>query len=582
MTRFRLLPTVLAAALLLAVVASAAPSVAASDAPPANDGEASKPLPGVALAETLATATGIAITPMLGVSAVGAWRYWKSPQEARAALPWFCSPWLWGPGLFFTLMLVLKEPLLGAVPPLKKPVDALEVLENKASAIVATPAVIPMFLQSFGAVTALAVLQGGTTDLPLAVAGTAISIPGPLAAFGYGVAVALFMVAFVVIWLAFHAINILILLSPFGFLDMLLRSIKFFVLAVLVIATWISPWLGAAFALLILLVSIPIAAWSLRLAWFGSVVSWDFLTRRHRSVPEAGAPVAAFTANGGLGVPGRAWGTLQLAEEELTFTYRPWMVLRSRTVRLSARQTRLEKALICPLVRDTTSEEAPLLFRLPPRYRTHEAGLAVTLGATEVADAGAVRGLKAIGAWIREMTSSSLDKTRPDDRRRTDAEGGGPRGLLGPPAARRGRRVGLRDRRIGQQLVPDHREAPVQPTELGLRPGVDCALPDDGGGGLSRAARRPAPARRSAGAGRGAATAFLVQLALNGLWSILFFGLQSPGLALVEILLLWCAIGITVKRFAALSRPAAFLLLPYWAWVSFAAVLNGSIWWLNR
>ena len=82
--------------------------------------------------------------------------------------------------------------------------------------------------------------------------------------------------------------------------------------------------------------------------------------------------------------------------------------------------------------------------------------------------------------------------------------------------------------------------------------------------------------------GRLAVVLFGAQLALNGLWSLLFFGLQSPGLALAEILLLWLAIGATVRQFALLSKSAAALLLPYWAWVSFAAVLNAAFWWLNR
>lgn len=81
---------------------------------------------------------------------------------------------------------------------------------------------------------------------------------------------------------------------------------------------------------------------------------------------------------------------------------------------------------------------------------------------------------------------------------------------------------------------------------------------------------------------RAAKIAFFVQLALNGLWSIIFFGLHQPGFALLEILILWVAIGATVRAFTRLSKPAAGLLLPYWAWVSFATVLNASIWWLNR
>lgn len=79
-----------------------------------------------------------------------------------------------------------------------------------------------------------------------------------------------------------------------------------------------------------------------------------------------------------------------------------------------------------------------------------------------------------------------------------------------------------------------------------------------------------------------ALTLFAVQLALNGLWSILFFGMRSPGLALVEIVLLWLAIVGTIWSFWRVEPLAGVLLLPYWAWVSFASVLNGSLWWLNR
>ena len=79
-----------------------------------------------------------------------------------------------------------------------------------------------------------------------------------------------------------------------------------------------------------------------------------------------------------------------------------------------------------------------------------------------------------------------------------------------------------------------------------------------------------------------ALAAFALQLALNGIWSILFFGMQAPGWALVEIILLWIAIGVTAVLFWRISPLAGALLLPYWGWVSFAAVLNASLWWLNR
>jgi benzodiazapine receptor len=79
-----------------------------------------------------------------------------------------------------------------------------------------------------------------------------------------------------------------------------------------------------------------------------------------------------------------------------------------------------------------------------------------------------------------------------------------------------------------------------------------------------------------------ALTLFAIQLALNALWSYLFFGLHNPFLATIEIVLLWLMIYETYAQFSKINKIAGYLLLPYLAWVSFATVLNISIWWLNR
>lgn len=80
---------------------------------------------------------------------------------------------------------------------------------------------------------------------------------------------------------------------------------------------------------------------------------------------------------------------------------------------------------------------------------------------------------------------------------------------------------------------------------------------------------------------RGALTLFLLQLALNALWSVLFFGLKSPLLALVDIAALLAAIVATIAVFRPISPAAAWLMTPYLAWVAFAAILNAAIWRLN-
>ena len=77
---------------------------------------------------------------------------------------------------------------------------------------------------------------------------------------------------------------------------------------------------------------------------------------------------------------------------------------------------------------------------------------------------------------------------------------------------------------------------------------------------------------------RRALSLFMLQLFLNSLWSIIFFGLHSPGWAFLEILLLAAAIIWTMVAFSKISRTATYLLVPYIAWVTFAAYLNLAIW----
>ena len=74
---------------------------------------------------------------------------------------------------------------------------------------------------------------------------------------------------------------------------------------------------------------------------------------------------------------------------------------------------------------------------------------------------------------------------------------------------------------------------------------------------------------------------FFVQLILNVLWPVAFFGLKSPLLGLIDIVLLWIAILLTIQNFLKVSKMAGFLLLPYLLWVGFAALLNFSLWILN-
>lgn len=85
----------------------------------------------------------------------------------------------------------------------------------------------------------------------------------------------------------------------------------------------------------------------------------------------------------------------------------------------------------------------------------------------------------------------------------------------------------------------------------------------------------PSPARRRA------VLLWFAQLALNALWSPVFFGMEAPGAALVIVVVLWLAIAATIFACARIDRIAAWLLVPYLAWVSYATALNAAIVVLN-
>ena len=86
----------------------------------------------------------------------------------------------------------------------------------------------------------------------------------------------------------------------------------------------------------------------------------------------------------------------------------------------------------------------------------------------------------------------------------------------------------------------------------------------------------PASSARTLGLGL-----FLFQLALNLAWSYIFFRRHAIGAAAIEVAVLWCSIGATTIPFSQVSPVAASLMVPYWAWVTFASILNATIWRLN-
>ena len=352
-------------------------------------------LPGVALTQGITEITGVAISPLLGVSSVGAWRYWKTPAAGRASLPWYAQPWAWGTGLALLALCFLKDSLGTAVPGvLKKPFDMVELFENKASALVASGAFVPLVAQEM-----VKHLQ----------AERALEVPvASIAALGFAgidaawLIVPAAVIAFLLVWICSHAINVLIILSPFSTLDALLKLARTGVLASVGLVYVIAPWLAAALCLVIIAVAAWLAPAALRLAIFGSRYAADILLPwrgRKRATPEQ---PHAFTLGRVAGLPPRTGGRMVLLDDgSAVFRYRRWCVLDERTIPLPDGTRHLEKGLLSPaLVHRAGGEEMKLLLFLP-RYRGHEEGMAGHLKLHGVREHSLARGFAALKEWVK-------------------------------------------------------------------------------------------------------------------------------------------------------------------------------------
>ncbi len=356
-----------------------------------------KHLPGVALAQGITEITGVAISPLLGVSSVGAWRYFKAPAEVRAELPWFCQPWAWGTGFVVLSLCFLKDSVGAAAPGLlKKPFDMAELFEDKASALVASAAFVPLVAGE------MAEALKTESAAPAAAIGLAAAAPVDF----LWLLVPLSVFAFLSVWLCSHAINVLIVLSPFSTVDTVLKLLRSSLLAMVAISWFVAPWLAAVFCLLILAVAVWLAPAALRLAIFGARFAADILLPRRgrrRATPER---PHVFTLGRFDGLPARTGGRLALAGNgRAVFLYRPWCVLPEKSVAVPDGFLHVSKGLLSPgLTHRPAGETRGIeIFVFLPRYRGHEENVVRELRLAGTRDHAFSRGLTTVRGWLRGM-----------------------------------------------------------------------------------------------------------------------------------------------------------------------------------
>lgn len=349
----------LLASLACAGLAVAATTGAAAATPASAEGRA------LALSAGLAKITGLAISPLVVLVALGLADFIRLGgfDAAPGALPLHANPWVLGPCLVVLALVVLKKFASPALPlPIRKSFDAAEYLEAKLSALVAAGILLPTIVATMAAADA-------------AVPGSAQVAGAASPALAYLWLVPLALVVFGAVWITFHAIDALIVLSPFAVVDALLVSFRAVVLALLGLAFLLSPFLALALCVPIVIACLLFAGWCVRLDLFALCVATDLLFRRRgdRTRPRA------FLAARGLGAPIRTMGHAEPTGDGVRFTYRPLFVLPRRELRLDAGRPVIVRGAIWSTLRDEARARAIVSF--PPRHSHHADALAADFGA---------------------------------------------------------------------------------------------------------------------------------------------------------------------------------------------------------
>ena len=348
--------------------------------------------PGQQIAQTVSLITGVAISPLMGVGVVGAWEFFHArTPEQKAKLHWFAHPLFWVPALLLVAACFVKDSAGIALPPLlKKPFDVAETIEHKISGLVATGAFVPIaaaIFHSDGTGDGAFWSAAGFAAIDLSWLYNALMIP-------------IAMIAFFLVFLASNAINILILLSPFGAFDAALKALRTSLIISVAVSSWANPWMGAAWALVIVGLSWLIAGWSFRLSHFGLAFIWDFVTGRSRRFKPDLAVNKMFLGRKIEKVPARTYGKLGRDEKgNLVLKYHPWLVLPERSLTLPAGKYGVGQGVFFSEILQIEGDYAKIVLLLPPRYRSHEYELVAIYGLTDVRDTG----LLAAWQWCKFM-----------------------------------------------------------------------------------------------------------------------------------------------------------------------------------
>ena len=374
---------------------------------------------GESVTKALATVTSTAISPLVGVSVMGAWQYFRTPAPQRSQLPFFDRPYFWAPTMVLLVLIFIKDTFGGFAPLIKKPLDAIEVLlVNHASLVlIVFPVVLNQVARVMG-YTSLKGLFGYLLSGPVVYAAT-IDNPGVHHAFSVATAMLYTIAGLVVagvVWLLGHCFDVLALLSPFPFVDFLLKLARNVVFAILLVTSIISPHVGLVLCLAVIVLSLMAFSWAWRLSFFGTLFAWSMLEMllldvHERPSREHGVP--AFSA-GMKNIKRRTYGKLVPgADASLVFAYRRLLFGPEKKVVVGrAESFAVGRGVFYPTVVEPieSTDKHRVVFRLLPTYRGVEEEVRLCLDCASVCDLRWTKGLRSFWRFVTDDDSAAAEK----------------------------------------------------------------------------------------------------------------------------------------------------------------------------
>ncbi|MGV3625894.1 MAG: hypothetical protein ACO1OB_34105 [Archangium sp.] len=346
------------------------------------------------VSQALSQTTELAISPLLSLTVLSAWKWFQADPAQRSQLAFYAQPWCWGPASALLLLIFFKEAVIARIPGAKKPLDVLQLVENKLSGLIASPLAIGALATALHhsmqgvKVSGLFISTAWAADSTASVA----TLPDWLT---WTFAIAGSTVVYGSVWLASHTINVLILLCPFAIIDNLLKLLRLSLLIGLALLARVAPTVGAIACGFIVVLAVLTAGYSYRWMRFG----WSFATGfvRERISPTRESGVFAFSG-AGIAIPVRTSGWLKHEVDGVYFHYRRAFVLPRKVIVKAT--LRIERGLLHPVLLD---EFGRVAFRLTPRGRGKEADIANALGGLAVEDMAIARGLQGMRAWLSSL-----------------------------------------------------------------------------------------------------------------------------------------------------------------------------------